>query len=1185
MNRGKRIRLDTSGGDDGGDDDGFDPTEFYKKQQKEMLLKASLHVRASKLEIQEAQKEADQAPRYHSIPSTTTNSAVPEGGRRSRSAANAAKAAMSMMNETDMDEVVFGNRRKDPATPAAVIIPTARTPSSRARGRGRPRPRISSTSPEEILRVRKKGSKGRPVTEITEDESSLYYIIRNTKASLQQVVDDWIDNYKEEKDKALLSLMQFFISASGCRGTITPLMQSSMEHTDIIRCMTEEFEEESGEYPLVTAGQFWKKFRGNFCEFIQLLVKQCQYSIIYDQHLMDNIISLLTQLSDSQVRAFRHTATLAAMKLMTALVDIALTVSINMENTQRQYDAEQQKTRDKRATNRLETLMTRRKELEENTEEIKNMLTYMFKSVFVHRYRDTLPEIRSICMFEIGQWMKKYHQQFLDDTYLKYIGWTIHDKVGDVRLKCLQTLQPLYSSEELKGKLELFTSKFKDRIVSMTLDKEFDVAVEAVRLVISIYRHHRDMLSDKDCENVYELVYSSHRAVAQAAGEFLNERLFSPDNEIDPDVRTKRGKKRLPATPLIRDLVEFMIESELHEHGAYLVDSLIESNSMMKDWECMTDLLLEEPGPKEEALENRQESSLIEIMVCCIRQAATGDHPVGRGPTRKILSAKEQKLLQEDKQSLTAHFIQTLPHLLRKYAPDAEKVSNLLVIPQYFDLEIYTTSRQEKNLEALLQTIKELVEKHYKKEVLEATAVTLHHLCDEQYAIFTKCSVHRSTILEMVATGYKYAIDEYMNLIAVNDEPNDDDRFHLVSSLRKVESFYSCHNMSQYNIWESMFSTTVKYKDSMIQDGGNKLLNMPTEAVKSALNACFYGLISDQNYLETASGRESTVSDVEALLDRLNRYMTCMKEILSSGTNVMLKEEAFTSVCDLLIMFQVASKNSVLSSLIYRADKEMWLLLNKFIQEHVFIHEDNSEMDQDDHAKIEELHKKRNFLAGFCKLIVYNSLPTKTASDVFRHYVAFYDEYGDIIKTTLGKVRENNKVNCAKAMVKALHTQIQEIQQLQDTLHIDTNTVEFHALKELAKRFALSFGLDALKNREAVAQLHKESILISAHLENTEDATGPPPNLSFLEIAAEFSNKLLKQDKKVILNYLDKRMSMGMPSSAREDWQPLLVYRNSLLHGEGEMPIIPSKKPYSRKKRGYEDDDENNDEGSDPDYF
>lgn len=63
-------------------------------------------------------------------------------------------------------------------------------------------------------------------------------------------------------------------------------------------------------------------------------------------------------------------------------------------------------------------------------EEIKNMLQYMFKSVFVHRYRDTLPEIRSVCLTEIGVWMLKFHQMFLDDSYLKYIGWTLHDKVG-----------------------------------------------------------------------------------------------------------------------------------------------------------------------------------------------------------------------------------------------------------------------------------------------------------------------------------------------------------------------------------------------------------------------------------------------------------------------------------------------------------------------------------------------------------------------------------------------------------------------------------------------------------------------------------------------------------------------------------------------------------------------------------
>ena len=59
------------------------------------------------------------------------------------------------------------------------------------------------------------------------------------------------------------------------------------------------------------SGPQWKKFRSNFCDFVHTFVKKCQSSIIYDQYLMDNVISLLTGLSDSQVRAFRHTATLA----------------------------------------------------------------------------------------------------------------------------------------------------------------------------------------------------------------------------------------------------------------------------------------------------------------------------------------------------------------------------------------------------------------------------------------------------------------------------------------------------------------------------------------------------------------------------------------------------------------------------------------------------------------------------------------------------------------------------------------------------------------------------------------------------------------------------------------------------------------------------------------------------------
>jgi len=44
-------------------------------------------------------------------------------------------------------------------------------------------------------------------------------------------------------------------------------------------------------------------------------------------------------------------------------------------------------------------------------------------------FRDSQADIRAICTTEIGVWMKNYPGMFLDDSYLKYIGWTLYDRV------------------------------------------------------------------------------------------------------------------------------------------------------------------------------------------------------------------------------------------------------------------------------------------------------------------------------------------------------------------------------------------------------------------------------------------------------------------------------------------------------------------------------------------------------------------------------------------------------------------------------------------------------------------------------------------------------------------------------------------------------------------------------------
>jgi len=353
-------------------------------------------------------------------------------------------------------------------------------------------------------------------------------------------------------------------------------------------------------------------------------------------------------------------------------------------------------------------------------------------------------------------------------------------------------------------------------------------------------------------------------------------------------------------------------------------------------------------------------------------------------------------------------------------------------------------------------------------------------------------------------------------------------------------------------------------------------------------------------YLEETAGRETTGKDVNDLRQRFDKYISMMQEMMFQEVNLegskVLREEAFVSVCDLLLFFsphaiKAKGGDDALAPLGYRPGRSMAEMLNDFVQSNVFKESEEEDEVEDDHSKIEELHKKRNFLARYCSLVVYNVLPTKTAANIFKHYLIFNNDYGDIIKTTLGKARDNNKINSAKTMIQALIIKFNELKDIQQASVINRSTVEFHSLKELAKRFALSFGLDALKNREAVAQLHREGILVAVTpMDNPNDPTpgAAPLNLPFLEILAEFTNKLLKQDKKVVLNYLDRRIGQGMPSSHGEDWQPLVLYRNSLVHGEGEMPTVTSNRPYPgrrpgrpRKNAGGAGDDEEEDEDAD----
>ncbi|XP_070267605.1 cohesin subunit SA-3 [Myotis yumanensis] len=999
----------------------------------------------------------------------------------------------------------------------------------------------------------KKGSRmirGHSQKESEPPASDLFDAVKGAKSDMQSLVDEWLESYKQNQDSGFLELINFFIRSCGCKGTVTLEMFKKMSNSEIIRHLTEQFNEDSGDYPLTAPGPSWKKFQGSFCEFVRTLVYQCQYSLLYDGFPMDNLISLLTGLSDSQVRAFRHTSTLAAMKLMTSLVRVALQLSLHRDNSQRQYEAERNKGPAQRASERLESLLEKRREFQEHQQEIEGMMNALFRGVFVHRYRDVLPEIRAICIEELGSWMQSYSSSFLTDSYLKYIGWTLHDKHREVRLKCLKALKGLYSNRDLTARLELFTSRFKDRMVSMVMDREYDVAVEAVRLLILILKNMEGVLTDADCESVYPVVYASNRALASAAGEFLYWKLFYPEYET----RTVSGRERRRSPHAQRTffhlLLSFFVESELHDHAAYLVDSLWDcAGSQLKDWESLTSLLLE----KDQNLGDVQESTLIEILVSSVRQASEGHPPVGRVTGRKGLTPKERKIQADDKVKLTEHLIPLLPQLLAKFSADAEKVAPLLQLLNYFDLNIYCTRRLEKHLELFLQQLQEVVVKHADPAVLEAGAHALYLLCNPEFTFFGRVDFSRSQLVDLLTDRFQQELEELLQSSFLDE----DEVYSLAATMKRLSAFYNAHDLTRWELYEPCYRLLRKAVDTGA---------VPRQVILPALTLVYFSILWTLTHL---SGSGASQKQLLTLKGRMVAFCELCQSCLSD-VDPEIQEQAFVLLSDILIIFSpqmIVGGRDFLSPLVFLPEATLQSELASFLMDHVFIQP--GEMvkghSQEDHLQIEQLHQRRRLLAGFCKLLLFGVLEMDAASDVFKHYNKFYSDYGDIIKETLTRARQIDRSHCSRILLLSLKQLYTELLQEHGTQGLN-ELPAFIEMRDLARRFALSFGPQQLQNRDLVVMLHKEGIKFSLSELPPAGSSRQPPNLAFLELLSEFSPRLFHQDKQLLLSYLEKCLQR-VSQAPSHPWGSVTTYCHSLSPVENTTEGSPQGYPHSKKRR------------------
>ncbi|CAF1427241.1 unnamed protein product, partial [Rotaria sordida] len=399
------------------------------------------------------------------------------------------------------------------------------------------------------------------------------------------------------------------------------------------------------------------------------------------------------------------------------------------------------------------------------------------------------------------------------------------------------------------------------------------------------------------------------------------------------------------------------------------------------------------------------------------------------------------------------------------------------------------------------------------------------------------------------------------------DEADEDDLYPLLLNLRKIDAFHQCHDLGNTDLWDKihlLFKAAIDNED------------MSPEIVDKCFGIANRSLLWGLYQLDIQFDKDL----LKKIVKRSRKLCTlCQKLMLH--TNSQICYYAYTTLCDLLISMSphLVDKNPDYQVLIIEINENLIQSLLTFLNTYVFFPEEPKS--QDEQAKIEILHKKRNLLAAYCKLIVHNVLPIQAATNILKYYVKYSNDFGDIIKNTFTRARDISKIHTAKTMAYSLMAIFKDCVVARDATqqaagNDEIVNIDLSPLRELARRFNLSFGLDMAKQREALAALHRECIRFAlTPLFNHDDSTQPGSNILFLEVLPEFASKLLKPDKKAIFDHLDKLVhSVTIEGDA---WQPLINYRRILNDepGGGHGPKTRASTGTRGRKRAIPQDDDN----------
>lgn len=572
-------------------------------------------------------------------------------------------------------------------------------------------------------------------------------------------------------------LVNFILRCTGTDLTVETEQVEDVDNVpDRIRDLQELYNEQGiSEYPLISKAKKFKAFQSVLEDFAMALIQTFHHSsVLYnDAGLLENIQIWISSLSTAQCRPFRHTATSISLAVMTSLCDVAREVTTTVSTSRKQLESEKKKKSVNKG--RADAIQTAIQEGEKKLEKVDDFLKDGFNTVFVHRYRDIDPKIRSDCMTALGRWMHSYREYFFEGQYLRYFGWTLSDHVAQTRFVVVTQLRSLYKPKDNIAGLRAFTDRFRQRMVEMAA-QDADVTVRASAVELLDLIRDAGLLEPEDIDTVGKLVFDSEPAVRKAAGRFfvanvqdvfdstteevgeeLNE-LFADEDEDDFEspkrswikfkcladilqTYDEQENKLKPERPLVapRDALS---GAPIDSRFVLATEAIYPYLEELSQWQSLAGYLLYDHSqipdtPTEDdatgmvrrlyKMEEGQEVVILEVLCCAVNlrilDVAKSDIDK-RGRRIKALTNKKPELQEEIAHSLT----QIIPQLLKKFGAVPEAASAVLRLEHLVDLDkIQDLQKDATAYSSLLNDINKQFLTHSHQDVLTEASIAFVH--------------------------------------------------------------------------------------------------------------------------------------------------------------------------------------------------------------------------------------------------------------------------------------------------------------------------------------------------------------------------------------------------------------------------------------------------------------------------